>query len=250
MLEITKVNPAGNITLFVNGKVEKDKRVKTAKTLLNIPNLNGEQVAFFVKPKFGGEFRIEMMGQEFCGNALRGAAFLQNKRGKILGEISGFDGVLETEVMRDKAYAHIPCPIEMNKKKFNEKELDSVLFDGILHFISLEKIDSTLNDFRNASREYNVSSVGLISYFDGKMIPRVYVRDTDTLFDENSCASGSAALACYLSVIEEKGYDGKFSQPGGIIEAKVSLKDKKISDIVIGGPIKIEDQFQISITSK
>ena len=58
------------------------------------------------------------------------------------------------------------------------------------------------------------------------MIPAVYVRDTDTLYWENSCGSGSAAVAAALACTTHKNVACYMKQPGGTlaIAAKVSEK--------------------------
>lgn len=75
--------------------------------LLRLQELHIEQVAFLTAPRCGGEIRLEMMGGEFCGNALRCAGFYHALRTGVQGktcvfaEISGAEGV--QPVMADTA---------------------------------------------------------------------------------------------------------------------------------------------------
>ena len=68
--------------------------------------------------------------------------------------------------------------------------------------------------------------------------PLVYVKATDSLLWEKSCASGTAALAVSLTDNEgEHNYAVK--QPGGILEVSTLSKNNEIKDITLSGPVEI-----------
>ena len=96
---VAVLDPAGNVTAIVCSDVPAAERARVAAQILRLPELGIEQVAFLTAPRSGGEIRLEMMGGEFCGNALRCAGFYQALRngaqGKscVFAEISGADGV-------------------------------------------------------------------------------------------------------------------------------------------------------------
>ena len=69
--EVAVLDPAGNVTAIVLSDVPAAERARAAARLLRLPELHIEQVAFLTAPRCGGEIRLEMMGGEFCGNALR-----------------------------------------------------------------------------------------------------------------------------------------------------------------------------------
>ena len=104
---VAVLDPAGNVTAIVCSDVPAAERARVAAQILRLPELGIEQVAFLTEPRSGGEIRLEMMGGEFCGNALRCAGFYQALRngaqGKscVFAEISGADGV--QPVMADTA---------------------------------------------------------------------------------------------------------------------------------------------------
>ena len=50
---------------------------------------------------------------------------------------------------------------------------------------------------------------------EGTMIPLVYVPGADTMFWENSCASGSAAAGMYLAARAGSSVDITFEEPAG-----------------------------------
>ena len=82
----------------------------------------------------------------------------------------------------------------------------------------------------------------------GEMIPAVYVRDTDTLYWENSCGSGSAAVAAALACTTYKNVACYMKQPGGTlaIAAKVSEKGD-LQQIFIGGPVRLGKVRSVNI---
>lgn len=92
---VAVLDPTGNVTAIVCSDVPAAERARVAAQILRLPELGIEQVAFLTAPRSGGEIRLEMMGGEFCGNALRCAGFYQALRngaqGKscVFAEISG-----------------------------------------------------------------------------------------------------------------------------------------------------------------
>ena len=74
---VAVLDPAGNVTAIVCSDVPAAERARVAAQILRLPELGIEQVAFLTEPRSGGEIRLEMMGGEFCGNALRCAGFIR-----------------------------------------------------------------------------------------------------------------------------------------------------------------------------
>ena len=92
--EVAVLDPAGNVTAIVLSDVQAGERARIAAQLrqaqqLRLPELRIEQAAFLTAPRCGGEIRLEMMGGEFCGNALR-CAWL------AIGNVWMFGGLLVT----------------------------------------------------------------------------------------------------------------------------------------------------------
>ena len=86
---VAVLDPAGNVTAIVCSDVPAAERARVAAQILRLPELGIEQVAFLTAPRSGGEIRLEMMGGEFCGNALR-CAWL------AIGNVWMFGGLLVT----------------------------------------------------------------------------------------------------------------------------------------------------------
>ena len=88
-LNILRADPAGNITVFVLDPVEKAQRAAIAEKIMAIPALKAEQVGYACTAEDDVDGHMEMMGGEFCGNALR-CAWL------AIGNVWIFGGLLVT----------------------------------------------------------------------------------------------------------------------------------------------------------
>ena len=141
--EVAVLDPAGNVTAIVLSDVPAAERARAAARLLRLPELHIEQVAFLTAPRCGGEIRLEMMGGEFCGNALRCAGFYHALRTGVQGktcvfaEISGAEGV--QPVMADTAAGEastvMPLPRAVQPVEWPDVPAVRVTFDGITHFV-------------------------------------------------------------------------------------------------------------------
>ncbi|HBP38219.1 MAG TPA: hypothetical protein DD640_05675 [Clostridiales bacterium] len=260
-LKIVRADPAGNITLLVTGKVPPEQYGSTAKKLLELTSLGGEQVGFITTPVRGGAIRLQMMGGEFCGNALRSAGYYCAAVQGICGqadipvEISGCDRSLMVSVdtRKNEARAEMPLPLGIGRVSVNGLELDTVVFNGIVHAIMPgTEPDAELARTIAASllQKYPVAAAGalFIDLPNLMMQPAVYVRDTDTLVFENSCASGSSAVAALLSRDRPNGqYDYEICQLGGLIRATAVTADGRLQSLYAGGRIELSAEIEIEI---
>jgi len=108
----TIYRPAGNDTALVSGIVKSKALRKKINDAIMQKNANVEQVGFIEKIK--GQYRLLMAGGEFCGNALRSAAFafLNGKPGEIKIKVSGVKKPLKAGVhKKGNAWAQMPIPI-------------------------------------------------------------------------------------------------------------------------------------------
>jgi len=242
-LEVILADPAKNITVLVKTPVPKEKRSSVSSAILSIDMIRAEQVGFITEPIFGGDIRLEMMGGEFCGNALRSVCLYASKlsgQNMIRGEISGYDGCLMSSISKSTGcvWANMPKPISITEEQFGSAKLPCVKFDGISHFIALNNahVPRDRETFQRACTNLESPCVGLMLYDTKKdfLEPFVYVSATDSLFRENSCASGSAALTAFLDK------NLLLNEPGGIIETR----NKPLS---IGGIVNLSKEFTIEI---
>ena len=74
-VQVRYLNPAGNITAVVLSSVLPELRPALSRAIM--AQGRAEQVGFAATPRLGGDCRIEMMGGEFCGNAVRSYGYLR-----------------------------------------------------------------------------------------------------------------------------------------------------------------------------
>lgn len=253
-IEFCVADPAGNITLLVTTPVDKAMHGAIARKLLAIPALKAEQVGFLVPPRMGGMVRLEMMGDEFCGNATRSTALYYAMQAGIHGviptEVSGCSALLPVYVEPGAVSVRMPLPLSIGCAPLFGTQAPIIEFEGIAHIIA-ENREPAEADIQ-AARAYasNAPAVGVM-FFDPTrmyMFPAVYVQGTDSLYYENSCASGSAALAAWLAKdLPDGAYSFSITQPGGCIVAQVQRAKGKTSAISIGGPVSLSGPMEAEV---
>jgi diaminopimelate epimerase len=254
-------NPANNITVIVLDDIKKENYFSIANDILNKSNLKAEQVGFIKKPIMDGESRLEMMGGEFCGNALRSFGMIVSKnrsieKGNVKVEISGSNKALHVEVdnMNKTAKAEIPLPQNVTYVNIDELfNLPLIIFDGICHVI-VENMDANEENFlyikNNIIKNYDIEALGVMFLNREKyyITPIVYVRDTDTIIFESSCGSGTIATAIYLSESDRDDiFNCSINQPGGTIDSEVYRSNGKITRLMIGGKVELSEVIEIEV---
>ena len=246
-LKLCAADPAGNVTLLVETPVPKEQYHTVANRLLALPELGGEQVGFLTEPRMGGAIRLEMMGGEFCGNAARCAGYYHARKtgcGRLVSvEISGCGDVLQVEVDEDSAWAEMPIPMAVGPVEVAGLPMTAVRFEGIVHLVASmaplprERVAELLPSL---AMRFSAPAVGLMFLEGDGMTPAVYVRETDSLFWENSCASGSAAVACAMTAWEPDGiFRQVLLQPGGTISTEVIRRNGCTVSLRIGGKVTV-----------
>jgi diaminopimelate epimerase len=290
-LRIVRADPAGNITIFVLDRLDDPAlRLRAAKALLAQPSLKAEQVGFVIPPdptplpvttplpkaallprgspsedlplagttedrRPARPWRLEMMGDEFCGNAARSFGLYVAREAGLRGKqdihigISGAPDPVAVHVDIDSstAEAEIPGPRAETLLFREGRSLPLYFFDGIAHLIagglspSRDMAIDILESVRQQAGDLP-AALGVMFYDPIRrfMQPVVYVAATESLVFESSCGSGTAALAVYLSRALAGGEDRwEIFQPGGVIEARVKKQAGKIATIGIGGPVSL-----------
>ncbi len=255
---VAVLDPAGNVTAIVCSDVPAAERAHIAAQLLRLPELGIEQVAFLAAPRSGGEIRLEMMGGEFCGNALRCAGFYQALRtsaqGKscVLAEISGADGVqpVMADTAQGTASTVMPLPLSVQPADWADVQATRVTFAGITHFvIDCAQPDEALVQ-RAVAAAPEASAVGAI-FLDrahGSIKPVVFVRETASCVAENSCASGSVATAVVLTADFADGItEIGIGQPGGTLEVGVQRAGGAVTGLSIGGAVRLAQTLSVTL---
>ena len=254
-LKVTAADPAGNVTLLVESPVPPESYRTVAGHLLAMPELHGEQVGFLTAPQMGGEVRLEMMGGEFCGNAARCAGLWQaRKRGRdgaVVVEMSGCSRLLTVEADGSEAWAEMPLPCSTEEIRLGGVNFTAVCFEGIVHLVGeLSPLppETVARLLPKAVEHFHLPAAGVMFLHGDQMIPAVYVRDTDTLIWERSCASGSTAVAWRDAQSAPNGLRRlALQQPGGVIRTEAVCKGGRVRSIRIGGPVTLGAAQLLSI---
>jgi len=254
-LKLCAADPAGNVTLLVETPIPKEQYHTVANRLLALPELGGEQVGFLTEPRMGGAIRLEMMGGEFCGNAARCAGYYHARKtdcGRLVPvEISGCGDVLQVEVDEDSAWAEMPVPMAVGPVEVAGLPMTAVRFEGIVHLVaSMAPLPQAqvAELLPSLAMRFSAPAVGLMFLEGDGMTPAVYVRNTDSLYWENSCASGSAAVACRFAASERDGIFRQYlQQPGGAISTEVIRRNGCIVSVRIGGKITMGSYMTVEL---
>ena len=255
---VAVLDPAGNVTAIVCSDVPAAERARVAAQILRLPELGIEQVAFLTAPRSGGEIRLEMMGGEFCGNALRCAGFYQalrtgaQSKSCVFAEISGADGAqpVMADTAEGTASTVMPLPLSVQPAGWADVQATRVTFAGITHFV----IDCAQPDEALVQRAIDLapeaSAVGAI-FLDrahGSIKPVVFVRETASCVAENSCASGSVATAVVLTADFADGItEIGIGQPGGTLEVGVQRTDGAVTGLSIGGAVRLTQTLTVTL---
>ena len=258
-LHAVRADPAGNITFFILDPVSAADQTAVALRVMERFAGDAEQMGFIKRPIRTADVRLEMMGGEFCGNAARSAGYwfaLQNNMhyGCVRIECSGCSEILhvETDLEKHTAKIDMPLPLNVETCRIAGTETKMVQFPGICHMVVEGREPDerlTREGIREMMRLPGTEAAGMI-YWDpdaGTMRPIVFVKATDTLIYENSCASGSAAVAASrMWGIKEGDEKLILRQPGGILEV-YSEKTSDSMRISLSGPVLMGQTFQIEI---
>lgn len=208
-------NPTGNITALIADRTPAGEIMKREPAC---------EQAGYVYYQSGSDIVLEMAGGEFCGNATMCAAylFLMGHPEREDTEITVFvKGTGNTKVSFSGNMGSVLMPEPLN---FSCVEgYPSVRFRGIEHVIIENAGESVLNNAETLVKQWcSGEALGLMFLDGNKLRPLVYVKAADTLFWENSCASGTTAVGCW------KGCDVELTQPGGTL----SFSDGKLTGTV------------------
>ncbi len=266
-LHYVKVNPVENMTIFVLDQIPRKEHINISNKLMDYSNIHAEQVGFVeASTNDSSSIRLQMMGGEFCGNATRSlAAFMVHsdypqivKSGDnfiVPLEVSGIKDIINCKVEKlqgTNAYlSEIEMPLALSIKEievpYNDCIVKTIRVDlpGISHFIvDKDKLDDKTLFYEIVKKTMNdedYEAFGIMYYdYDNKfMEPLVYVRATDSLFWERSCASGTCAFGCAQAFISKKPVDEFVTQPGGKLEVTVAFEDGNINSLHLNGEVEI-----------
>lgn len=168
----------GNSTLLVWGCPSSEKQNIIQKYLGEV-----EQIGF-VEIKNGLPF-LNMMGDELCINGTIALASLCGKTGKLF--TSGLRGTVFYRNIKNKTSIGLTIDYKQNK--------NVVLLEGIGYVYLKKEINDPRKFLISLCLQYNLPAFGIIYFQDNKIVPTVYVKQTNSLFEETACGSGSIAFS-------------------------------------------------------
>jgi diaminopimelate epimerase len=259
-------DPAGNITALVEATDEvpiaawtNEERQHIVRHIMR-EHPDVEQVGFVIPGSSNPDrlWRLEMAGGEFCGNAARSfGLFVARKQGlpspaTVHVTESGAENPLAVLADRQNNTAEVglPLPRKMETLNYRGMHLPILVFDGITHVI-MEGIDKNTNKIALTETFFALKNLvetaaepaaafGVL-FYDTEcafLRPAVFVNGIKTFVFENSCGSGSAALACHHARHFPDGeYCQTYRQPGGVIATRLVKENGKTISIFIGGSV-------------
>ena len=256
-------NPTGNITLLVDTQVIIFRHPEIAAGLMTFEE-TAEQVGFIFPGDDECDIKLRMAGGEFCGNAAMSAAGLfchkeglrESETRIVKIKVSGIKEVLDTKITRSasgyEGQVKMPKPIKIKDELFKFEGRNYlyplVNFDGISHIIIEDDMPIYMaeNAIKSWCEYLKVPALGLmlLSKENTALNPLVYVKNSDTLFWESSCASGTSAVGAYMFQKERKPVNLTLREPGGNLKVCVD----KTGEIFLEGFVEIGELKTVEIT--
>lgn len=231
-------DPSGNITALIPVRTIEECLPEQA-TFVMSREPKCEQVGYVLPGADGYDLQLQMAGGEFCGNAsLCTAAYHCLTTGLQKGDnnqvellVSGSKQVLSCRIhcLEDKLFLgtiQMPRIQSISEFSFNNGCFPLVSMSGISHIIVPEAfgMDRAEASIKTWCSTLSADALGimLLSEDYSCITPLVYVPASDTLFRENSCASGTSAVGAWLAAKTGKDISLSFKEPGGILTVSSS----------------------------
>ena len=248
-IEYIFLDPTRNYTLLAETPVPPAKQPLVASRLMEAEPL-AEQAGFISPGKDRCDISLRMAGGEFCGNAAMSAAavFADGAgmgAGTVSVRVSGATEPVSVDVspMTDGARrctVDMPRPVSVTTERLpGYGMLPVVRFDGIAHVIMRHPLPRARAEMLASAwcGHLGCEALGLM-FLDAdasELTPLVYVPAADTMFWENSCASGTAAVGAYLAEMRGETVTARLRQPGGTLGITASPE----GDLKLTGAVKI-----------
>ena len=226
-IDYALMDPTGNMTVLVETPVPMASQPFCASRLMELEP-TAEQVGF-LSPGTAGDCdtALRMAGGEFCGNAAMSAAALFCLRRKTAGgtvyvRVSGAEDPVRVTLHRAEG-GGFSCEVKMPRPKRVTEYAGCPLVElpGISHMIVTEAMtrDAAEREVKRRCAELDADALGLmlLDEAEDRLTPLVYVPGADTLYWENSCASGTAAVGAYLAGREGRTITRTLAEPAGAL---------------------------------
>lgn len=229
------IDPTGNITILVKTPVAAQDQPALALSLMALEPA-AEQVGFLSEDPVC-DVGLRMAGGEFCGNASMSSAVVRAfetglTSGRVKVRASGAAAPVMAQVALGEdgvwtGSVDMPGPREIRTCHLEGAgERPVVFFDGIAHVIMEGRLPGRKAETLAPlwCRALKTDALGIMFVNDAfdRMTPLVYVPAADTLFWENSCASGTSAAGACLASRAGGPVERSIRQPGGTLRVFVS----------------------------
>ncbi|MEX2948396.1 histidine racemase CntK [Staphylococcus warneri] len=238
VIEFSKYNPSGNMTILVHSQHHPRDYAKIANQLMASTHVCCEQVGFIESNNLnhGDDCRLVMSGNEFCGNATMSYMhYLQEhqrlKTQQCYLSVSGCDdlvpctihGYQQYEVGMPQAqyvtteYLHIAQHMWQAIK---------IKYESYVHYvIPIEDVTATFKQQvaqfvheQQWSEQFKTIGIMLFNVQDQYLHPLIYIPEVKSLIWENSCGSGAASIGVFHNYQSQQSCEDYIVyQPGGSI---------------------------------
>jgi histidine racemase len=231
---VTAAGGNGTAVRVIDSPLTRDQYAQEGKKLGKDMEPFGAEQAGFLIPS---QHHFEMSGGEFCGNASRSVAvLLANMLGtrEVAFTVSGYNGNVKGVVDKQDDHHYVAScsfpgmPVDERTVRLIDGRAATVVdLGGIVHVILEEKFPAEPEAYqaqhRAITKELGFEKRGAVGVVwiektadTVKMYPVVWVKDVDTFFYEQSCGSGTIAVA------KVTGLTSIVQPTGQTIEAKIS----------------------------
>lgn len=262
-VDFVKLSPTRNMTLLVTSRHAAGDYRSIASQLLSAGHVHAEQVGFVNAPTSSeAEVRLDMAGNEFCGNACMALAALTaaedglgiGARTEIVLEASGAGSAVTCEVEhQDPGYyckLTVPAPSGVEAYPFPGVPADRAALvrypDAVHLVVECAHRDHDLRDRAQAMAVHlgeteAVSVVGVMLYdpVRRELAPLINVPSLSSIVWERSCGSGTAALGAYLAARSGDAVRTIVQQPGGNMQVEADHSTDGVTELRIGGHVAI-----------
>lgn len=141
-----------------------------------------EQIGFIEIEK--GISKLVMMGNELCINGTIALASTLDKKGFL--QTSGYEGFVRYQNINGQTKIALTIPFQ---------QIENIILLSGIGFIYLDKEKDFEKLLPSLCKKYNLPAFGAILYKNKQLVPYVYVLETNSLFKETACGSGSIAFS-------------------------------------------------------
>jgi histidine racemase len=262
-VDFVKLSPTRNMTLLVTSRHAAGDYRPIATQLLSAGHVHAEQVGFVNAPTSpGAQVRLDMAGDEFCGNACMALAALTaaeiglkiGAHTEIVLEASGTSSAVTCQVEhQDPGYyctLTMPLPSRVEAYPFPGVPADRsalVRYSDAAHLVvECSQLDPIVRDRAHAMAVHlgeteGATVVGVMLYdpVRHELAPLINVPSLNSIVWERSCGSGTAALGAYLAARSGGAVRTSVHQPGGSMQVEAESSTDGVTTLRIGGHVDI-----------